>query len=50
MSLEQLTSAWEKPFLPVAQGGCPAVTATTPWFERRQKAAAPELIELAGHP
>jgi len=34
MSFAELTEAWEHPFLPEDQGGCPAVKTRTPWFER----------------
>ena len=33
MTLEDLTAAWEAPFKPVAEGGCPALPEMTPWFE-----------------
>jgi len=32
MSLAQLTEAWEHPFLPEDQGGCPEVKPKPPWF------------------
>jgi len=32
MSLAQLAAAWERPFLPEDQGGCPAVRPKPPWF------------------
>lgn len=33
MTLSDLTAAWEKPFAPEAEGGCPALAPMTPWFE-----------------
>ena len=33
MSTDALVAAWQKPFLPEAEGGCPAQKAATPWFE-----------------
>jgi hypothetical protein len=30
---EALVAAWQKPFLPEAEGGCPAQQAAAPWFE-----------------
>ena len=33
MSTDALVAAWQKPFLPEAEGGCPAQEAATPWFE-----------------
>jgi len=38
---EALVAAWEKPFLPEAEGGCPPQTEATPWFD------APGLVEQA---
>jgi len=32
MSLGAMTAAWEKPFLPEAHGGCPALEERPPWF------------------
>ena len=34
MSLDDLVAAWQKPFLPEAQGGCPPQAEMAPWFER----------------
>ena len=34
MSLAALTAAWEKPFAPEAEGGCPAMPQMAPWFEQ----------------
>lgn len=34
LSVEEMTAAWEKPFLPEEQGGCPALKELPPWFER----------------
>ena len=39
MSLDALTAAWERPFLPEAQGGCPALPEMRPWFEEHPPAA-----------
>jgi len=33
LPLATLTDAWVKPFLPEAQGGCPALPEMRPWFE-----------------
>ena len=33
MSTDALVAAWQKPFRPEAEGGCPAQEAATPWFE-----------------
>ena len=35
MSMEELTAAWLKPFLPEAKGGCPAQEERPPWFAGR---------------
>jgi hypothetical protein len=32
MSLAALTDAWERPFLPEEQGGCPPLEESRPWF------------------
>jgi len=36
MSLEELTAAWEHPFLPEEQGGCPAVKPKPSWFTQKR--------------
>jgi len=33
LSMDALSAAWTKPFLPEDQGGCPALPAMRPWFE-----------------
>lgn len=33
LSIAELTAAWEKPFQPVEDGGCPPLEPMTPWFE-----------------
>ena len=40
MPMQQLVAAWQKPFLPEAEGGCPAQPAASPWFE-----AKPPIVE-----
>ena len=32
--LQTLLDAWNRPFLPEAEGGCPALPKMTPWFEK----------------
>ena len=40
MPLSELVAAWEKPFLPEVQGGCPAQQELPSWFGGAPKAAA----------
>ena len=39
MSTDELVAAWQKPFLPVAEGGCPAQEAAVPGVEPK-----PEMV------
>ena len=52
MSTDDLVAAWEKPFLPEAQGGCPPQQELPPWFAGREAevfgaAAAGRMVESA---
>ena len=40
LPLDQLVAAWEKPFLPEEQGGCPAQQELPSWFDGAPKPAA----------
>lgn len=40
LSMQELTEAWERPFKPMAEGGCPGLPQMRPWFWPEEPPAA----------